>query len=79
MLKAPLTGSSWKGVPGTFVPLGTTVPSTMGPRSFVHSLNRRPSRPQPRVSRKTKRAVSNFTVVSGVFPEAWEILQRGQS
>ena len=59
MLKAPLTGSSWKGVPGTLVPLGTTVPSTIGPRSLVHSLKRRPSRPQPRVSRKTHRAVSN--------------------
>jgi hypothetical protein len=28
----------------------------------VHSLNRRPSRPQPRVSRKTNRAVSNYPV-----------------
>jgi len=59
ILKAPLTGSSWKGVPGTFVPFGTTVPSTIGPSSFVHSLNRRPSRPQPSVSSKTNRAVSN--------------------
>lgn len=60
MLKAPLTGSSWKGVPKTLVPLGTTVPGTMGPRSLVHSLKRRPSRPQPMVSRKTNRAVSNW-------------------
>lgn len=28
----------------------------------MHSLNRRPSRPQPRVSRKTNRAVSNYPV-----------------
>jgi hypothetical protein len=72
MLKAPLTGSSWKGVPGTFVPFGTTVPSTIGPSNFVHSLNRRPSRPHPSVSRKTNRAVSNYAIISGViWGEVW--------
>ena len=60
MLKAPLTGSSMNGVPGTRVPFGITVPSTIGPRSFVHSLNRSASRPQPMVSKKTYRAVSSY-------------------
>lgn len=63
MLNAALTGSSWNGVPGTLGPLGTMVPSTIGPRSLVHSLNLRPSRPHPRVSRKTNRAVSNCDFV----------------
>lgn len=69
MLNAALTGSSWNGVPGTLGPLGTMVPSTIGPRSLVHSLNLRPSRPHPRVSRKTKRAVSNcrFLLAGRIF------------
>src|SRR5258708_6838140 len=29
--------ADWKGVPGTFAPLGTTVPGTIGPSSLVHA------------------------------------------
>jgi hypothetical protein len=37
MLNAACTGSSWNEVPGTFAPLGTMVPGTMGPSSFVQA------------------------------------------
>ena len=37
MLKAACTGSSWNDVPGTFAPLGTTVPGTIGPSSLVQA------------------------------------------
>lgn len=60
MLNAPRTGSSWYGVPGTFVPLGTIVPSTTGPSSFLHCGNSRAFRPHPNVSRNTHRAVSTY-------------------
>ena len=40
------------------VPFGTVVPSTTGPRSFVHSGNLRPSRPHPMVSIRQSLAVS---------------------
>lgn len=40
-------------------PFGTMVPSTTGPRSFVHSGNLRPSRPHPMVSIRQSLAVSN--------------------
>lgn len=49
---------AWKSVPGTLAPFGTIVPSTTGAiklRQF--SLTRRPSRPQPSVSIRQRRAV----------------------
>jgi hypothetical protein len=57
-LNAAWMGSSWKDVPGTFAPLGTTVPGTTGPRSFVHAGYSSASKPQPRVSMRQYRAVS---------------------
>src|ERR1700677_869500 len=63
MLKAAWTGSSWKRVPGTFAPLGTMVPGTIGPSSFVHCGYSRASRPQPRVSIKQYRAVSKASLL----------------
>ena len=58
MLKAACTGSSWNCVPGTFAPLGTMVPGTMGPRSLVHAGYDSASSPQPKVSSRQWRAVS---------------------
>ena len=50
MSKAAFTGSSWKGVPGTLAPLGTTVPGTIGPSSLVQAGYSSASKPQPSVS-----------------------------
>jgi hypothetical protein len=58
MLKAACTGSSWNDVPGTFAPLGTTVPGTIGPINFVHAGYESASSPQPSVSIRQLRAVS---------------------
>lgn len=57
-IKTAYTGSIWKEVPGILVPLGTTVPGTIGSMRALHSgetLN--PSRPQPIVSMRQRRAV----------------------
>ena len=37
ILKAAVTGSSTKEVPGTLAPLGTMVPGTTGPSSLVQA------------------------------------------
>ena len=61
-------GSSWKLVPGTLVPLGTTVPSTTGAMSLVHwGETRRPSSPHPIVSARGGASASLGQLFAGEF------------
>ena len=64
MSQAAFTGSSWNWVPGTRAPFGTVVPGTMGPRCFAHSGKRSARKPQPSVSMRQWRAVSNASALS---------------
>lgn len=49
------------GIDTQDAPFGTMVPSTTGPKSLEHPSKRNPSRPQPMVSMRQRRAVSNAT------------------